>query len=817
MSPWTPWKSNPGAHARRWRSARAQGRCCTVILVNLAFTAGCSIESGENRDRDQNLEATEVRARAHDKLDLVLVVDNSPGMAEKQSLLQEAVSGLVRHLTLPVCLDERGRPTPTSPGDGESCPPGQSPADTLLKDIHVAVVSSSLGAPGGDACGGDAEHPPMLDDRAYPLGRVREGLPSWAGTGFLAWDPEAYDPVMARNVPPGTFVLHDFETGLAAQIAAAGDRGCTYEAPLEAWYRFLIDPLPPNRISRSSGPDATRFETHADWPDFTLLEIRSRFLRPDSLVAILMVTDENDCSVIDYGQGWLVGSHTLSGAPFRLPGATISCASDPNHECCHSCASEPPAGCWRDPVCEEERSQRLAPEDDHPNLRCFNQKQRFGIDLLFPISRYVEGLTQPLVLARDGQYHPNPLFAAGQRETSGVYLGGILGVPWQDLARAESWNSDAPLEYLTYDELRDEGRLAWILGDREQYPLDGLMLETPVDRTTVTGLPQTHPALGAELAPSDTKPELAPNPINGREVKILDGSALQFACIFPLREAKLACDPSEPDCPCTTSAPDVTSPLCEGATQTRAGAHPSVRQLQVLKAIGDFSGNAIITSICPKVTDPSRASEPGYGYSPAASALTQRLNTPFERWCMGAQLPICDCVEGDDCRGRAGCGEDAEPGRTTCALIEARFPMQAGTACAPCGERPRRHDVAEPLARAARLRLRENGHCDGFDFLPRCEDFCLCELEQLRGPELRECTTASRTPPTGAGFCYIDPEQVSENDAERARAVLANCAAPAKSVLRFVGDSDHERSTVRLLVCPSTGSASQRTKTTLRP
>ena len=33
----------------------------------------------------------------------------------------------------------------------------------------------------------------------------------------------------------------------------------------------------------------------------------------------------------------------------------------------------------------------LAGDDDNLNLRCFNQKQRFGIDLLYPTERYVSG------------------------------------------------------------------------------------------------------------------------------------------------------------------------------------------------------------------------------------------------------------------------------------------------------------------------------------------------------------------------------------------------------------------------------------------
>ena len=53
----------------------------------------------------------EVRQVMVDKVDLLLVVDNSAGMADKQQLLAEAVPLLVHRLVTPICVDEEGRPT----------------------------------------------------------------------------------------------------------------------------------------------------------------------------------------------------------------------------------------------------------------------------------------------------------------------------------------------------------------------------------------------------------------------------------------------------------------------------------------------------------------------------------------------------------------------------------------------------------------------------------------------------------------------------------------------------------------------------------
>jgi flagellum-specific ATP synthase len=41
-----------------------------------------------------------------------------------------------------------------------------------------------------------------------------------------------------------TALVADFE----AHVAGAGEVGCGFEAPLEAWYRFLVDPQPPQEI-----------------------------------------------------------------------------------------------------------------------------------------------------------------------------------------------------------------------------------------------------------------------------------------------------------------------------------------------------------------------------------------------------------------------------------------------------------------------------------------------------------------------------------------------------------------------------------------
>src|SRR5207253_1801051 len=120
----------------------------------------------------------------------------------------------------------------------------------------------------------------------------------------------------------------------------------------------------------------------------------------------------------------------------------------------------------------------LGSTDDDLNLRCFNQRQRFGFSLLYPTERYVSGFGYGQVLDRAGQLVQNPLFHHGgvDRDRSLFTLAVIGGVPWQDLASTASLSSDT-LDYLTADELTAKGRWPVILGNPENYvdPSDPFM------------------------------------------------------------------------------------------------------------------------------------------------------------------------------------------------------------------------------------------------------------------------------------------------------------------------------------------------------
>src|SRR4051812_39901346 len=86
------------------------------------------------------------------KVDLVFMIDNSISMSDKQGLLGRSVSELVGQLVQPPCIDSAGR-RQAPPGPHADCPAGQRQAFEPVTDIHVAVISSSLGDIGANgAC-----------------------------------------------------------------------------------------------------------------------------------------------------------------------------------------------------------------------------------------------------------------------------------------------------------------------------------------------------------------------------------------------------------------------------------------------------------------------------------------------------------------------------------------------------------------------------------------------------------------------------------------------------------------------------------------
>ena len=583
-----------------------------------ASVAGSGGMSGSTTDGGEAGEGTEGGAGGEgggptataNKLDVLFVIDNSISMFEKQGVLAQAVPTLVRRLVDPYCVYDDST---TGPATNGVCPPNTVREIAPVRDMHVGVITSSLGAHGGTTvCVPSTTDPRPVNDRAHLMGTARTGLSSWNDSGFLNWDPDG------RATPVGETNVESFTSALQAMIAAAGDKGCGFEAPLEAMYRFLVDPEPPLDITN----DGTF--TVLTGVDTTLLGQREAFLRPDSAVLVVMLSDEDDCSIVEEPtkQGFLVGN-----TGFRMPRGSEACAhpEDPNvYRCCIPCVLldspgfVPNAGCsyTADAACTSSAGHSLSPAEDSVNLRCFHQRQRFGMDFLYPVDRYVTGLGATEIRNRAGAVVPNPLFASG-RSPELVVLTTIVGVPWQDLV-IETENFDG-YELMTAKELRDHGRFPVILGDFATGvpPTDPFMIDSVGARSG------RNPLTNDPIQPPDATSK---NAINGHEQLVVNGDDLQYACTFELPEPIPCTATNQDGCDCSASEQAYSRPLCEypaanvDGTQVFAKAYPGRRELEVARRLRD---QAVISSICPRTLEDTN--HPSYGYVPAMRAIQRNL------------------------------------------------------------------------------------------------------------------------------------------------------------------------------------------------
>jgi len=345
---------------------------------------------------------TVVQQPAIDKVDLLVMVDNSSSMADKQRILADAVPDLVRGLVQPKCVDKKTRvPTgaladPQRP-DGEQCAAGSEPAFPPITDMHIGVLSSSLGGMGSSAC----KEGRSDDDHGRLLARGANGPVAAAGDlHFLAWYPDApRNEDKKRHPPPpvpATKSVAALGEAFRDLVVGVGQDGCGLEAQLESVYRFLVQPDPWVSIDVVDGVATYGPKERID---VELLRQRAAFLRPDSLVAVVLLTDEDDSSPDPLslgGKGWLFGERT------PLPRATSACASDPASPACASCsvgrACDPAdprcASIAGDPACKKNGGD-YDDEEDPLNVRFHRVKQRFGVDPQFPLWRYVDALTKP--------------------------------------------------------------------------------------------------------------------------------------------------------------------------------------------------------------------------------------------------------------------------------------------------------------------------------------------------------------------------------------------------------------------------------------
>jgi hypothetical protein len=440
-----------------------------VAIASVALGAGCATRPVVNENpTTKTIFGGPVKQQSIDKVDLLFAIDNSASMGDKQDLLAAAVPVLVNRLLDPNCVDtdvtktcklatdcaflgagaqcdatgNAGSGQCFIAGDGQACAtiPGTKAEFPAVHDMHIGLVSSSLGGGGSpDICASGGHD----DDKGHLLNRTLTGTVANAsptsgdGGNFLAWLP-ASNPANAGKSPPNVTPYGD---GQAAQlvgdfqslVSGVQQDGCGLEAQLESWYRFLVQPDPWDSITLTSDnpPKAQLVGV-----DATVLKMRHDFLRPDSLVAIIQLTDEEDSWSDPLwlgGYGWTARTQNFPGGPGGgagpigtsecfAPGGSnnpdcTSCAfggdtkpvskqligNDPN---CQACAGGMTTGCQKGWYTPAGPTIPIAAADGI-NVRYSRQimRQKYGFDNQHNYHRYVDGLRSPTVPDRNNESH----------------------------------------------------------------------------------------------------------------------------------------------------------------------------------------------------------------------------------------------------------------------------------------------------------------------------------------------------------------------------------------------------------------------------
>lgn len=617
--------------------------------------------------------STTLPQQAVDKIDLLLAIDNSRSMADKQQILAEAVPDLLVRLLRPRCVDSEGnvltddkgeprRADPTKSTPKEQCQGAGEPEFKPIADIHIGVVSSSLGSMGGNVC-----PLPQQDDHARLVARMPPGtsdaaVSKVADGGYLAWFPDvaSNQGKVAPPVPIGDeATLREAFKGL---VKGAGQQGCGLEAQLESVYQFLVQPDPWDAVA----VDATKRASLQGYNE-QLLKQRKAFLRPDSLVAIVMLTDEDDSSADPLsvgGVGWGFMSYEFPGSRTSRPGSsdeqpgttaprgTRACDANPASKDCTSCGFARDPKCDADPACAKIKKDAnctgefkgdYGPTEEPVNVRFHRMKQRYGIDPQYPIKRYVDGLQQTRVPNRDNEHNAsggyigtatctNPLFAKNLPGSTAeaIQAARALGAKGGD---GKALSSDADLAKAGLCNLERGQRspdlvyFAVVGGAPNDLLFDGAYTDAPrpkakIDFVRLTGndpnnydlggldphmVQSVDPRPGLPPPPADANAlgDNGPDPAHGREWDTSKSGTygqkedLQFACTFPL-DVPRDCVSKEPGANDSCDCGGAARPpLCGGPKGTMQLRAKAYPTIRQFSVVRGLGDQGIAASLCP--------------------------------------------------------------------------------------------------------------------------------------------------------------------------------------------------------------------------
>jgi|GEM_PF-459312 len=196
-------------------------------------------------------------AQGIDEVDVLFEIDNSGSMLGNQANLANNLPRLIAGLF------------PTTPG-----------AVSPIRSLRVGVITSDLGSLGARTT--SCERSPRVGDDAR-LNPFMSGEATRAAASTQAGIPSPPDVTCADRAGLPAFLSFSSTSRSHGEFvceAFVGASGCGYEQQLEAVYRALV-------VHR------------ADAPARSAAAPNGGFLRPNAILAIIIVTDEEDGSVVD--------------------------------------------------------------------------------------------------------------------------------------------------------------------------------------------------------------------------------------------------------------------------------------------------------------------------------------------------------------------------------------------------------------------------------------------------------------------------------------------------------------------------------------
>lgn len=196
----------------------------------------------------------EISVNRLDKIDLLLVIDDSNSMNEEQEKLRAQIPNLVSILA-------SGNPPPDS----------GIPSFPAVTDLRVGIVGTNMGI-------GTNHMSSAVTASCMPVDRGDDGLLQ-RGTVI----PSGMPPYLA-------FRAGDSTSGFATDVGSVADLGvdgCGYEQQLEAALKAITP--------SDSGINFPVTNGHGG-----AMDANQGFVRDDSLLAIIFLTDEDDCSASDF-------------------------------------------------------------------------------------------------------------------------------------------------------------------------------------------------------------------------------------------------------------------------------------------------------------------------------------------------------------------------------------------------------------------------------------------------------------------------------------------------------------------------------------